>query len=156
MVRVMASGVFDILHVGHLHFLSEAKKLGDELFVVIATDNTVRKEKREPIMPQEHRQELIAALKPVDKAMLGDDKDMYAPVRRIKPDIVALGYDQDFDEKNLAKELKENKIKAKVVRLNHYDAELDATRKIIGKIVYMWSYQKDIEYLEAVSAKGKR
>ncbi|MEE9489142.1 MAG: adenylyltransferase/cytidyltransferase family protein, partial [Thermoplasmata archaeon] len=49
MVRVMASGVFDLLHTGHLHYLEEAKKLGDELIVVVARDSTVRKEKHEPI-----------------------------------------------------------------------------------------------------------
>ncbi|MCJ2563189.1 MAG: adenylyltransferase/cytidyltransferase family protein, partial [Candidatus Thermoplasmatota archaeon] len=55
MVRVMASGVFDLLHTGHLHYLEEAKKLGDELIVVVARDSTVRKEKHDPITTEDVR-----------------------------------------------------------------------------------------------------
>ena len=69
MVRVMASGVFDLLHSGHLHFLEEARKLGDELIVVVATDKTVREKKHEPITNQEMRLKMVAALRPVDLAV---------------------------------------------------------------------------------------
>ena len=99
MVRVMASGVFDLLHPGHLYYLKEAKKLGDELVVVGATDNTVRKRKHEPITPQDMRLEMVEALKPVDRAVLGHENDVFRTVEELKPDIIALGYDQDFDEK---------------------------------------------------------
>ena len=149
MVRVMASGVFDLLHPGHLHYLQEAKNLGDELYVVIATDYTVLKKKREPITPQEYRLELVASLKPVDKAMLGNDDDMFVVVKEIDPDIIALGYDQDFDELNLKEELAKHGIDAKIVRLTHYDSDLDGTRKIINKIIYLQSYQKRMEDLES-------
>jgi len=71
MTRVMASGVFDILHTGHVHYLSEAKSLGDELIVVVATDNTVRRRKHQPITPEKMRLELVNSLKPVDQAVLG-------------------------------------------------------------------------------------
>ena len=65
MTRVMASGVFDILHTGHVHYLSEAKKLGDELVVVVATDATVKRRKHMPIIPEKMRLELVSSLKKV-------------------------------------------------------------------------------------------
>ena len=79
MVRVMASGVFDILHTGHISYLEQAKALGDELYVVVASDNTVRKNKHEPITPERMRVRIVSALKPVDVAMIGNDSgDMFA------------------------------------------------------------------------------
>ena len=96
MTRVMASGVFDIVHSGHLHYLQEARRLGDELVVVVATDATVRRRKHEPIIPEKMRLELVSALKPVDAAVLGGEGDMFAVVENVRPDIIAIGYDQDF------------------------------------------------------------
>lgn len=135
MTRVMATGVFDILHTGHLHYLSEAKKLGDELVVVVATDATVRKRKHEPITPEAMRVELVGALKPVDKAVLGREGDMYEVVAQLKPDVIALGYDQQFDEKKLEKELRTRGMKVKVVRLGKYEDDLNGTRKILQKVI---------------------
>ncbi len=133
MARVMATGVFDLLHIGHLHYLKEAKKLGDELVVVIATDETVRKRKHNPIMPQEMRRELVEALKPVDRAVIGYTDDFLRIVEEIKPDIIALGYDQDAGD--LEKKLEERGISARVVRCTRYsDYDLNGTRKIIKKI----------------------
>ncbi|MDD1743968.1 MAG: FAD synthase [Methanomassiliicoccales archaeon] len=135
MKRVMATGVFDILHPGHLHFLLEAKSLGDELVVVVATDATVRKHKHEPITPEKMRVELVGALKPVDRALLGHEGDMFDIVFQVKPDIIALGYDQPFDEKDLEKRLAERGLNVNVVRLHKFEDDLNGTRKIIQKIV---------------------
>jgi len=136
MVRVMATGVFDILHLGHLHYLEESKKLGDELVVVVATDTTVRKRKHEPITPEKMRCELVSSLKPVDKAVLGrDGGDIFEIVKDLRPDIITLGYDQPFDQRNLEKELAKRGLKVKVVRMPHLDHDLDGTRKIISKII---------------------
>lgn len=133
MVRVMASGVFDLLHIGHLYYLKEAKKYGDELIVVVANDETVRKRKHEPIMPAEERRKLVEALKPVDKAVIGYADDYLKIVEEIKPDIIALGYDQHFE--GLEEELNKRGIKAKIVRCGRYeDSDLNKTRKIIEKI----------------------
>jgi FAD synthetase len=134
MKRVMATGVFDILHPGHLHFLLEAKSLGDELVVVVATDATVRKHKHEPITPEKMRVELVGALKPVDRALLGREGDMFEIVLQVKPDIIALGYDQQFDEKDLERRLAERGLKVKVIRLHKFEDDLNGTRKIIQKI----------------------
>jgi len=151
MTRVMATGVFDILHSGHLHYLQEAKSLGDELYVVIATDATVRKRKHEPITPERMRVELVQALKPVDKALLGTEGDMFETVRQIDPDIIALGYDQAFDERELQKELKKRGLKAKVVRLSKHEDDLNGTRKIIQKVVDWHTMRNELEREE-----GKR
>ncbi len=135
MTRVMASGVFDILHSGHVHYLSEAKNLGDELVVVVATDATVRRRKHMPITPEKMRLELLNSLKPVDRAVLGREGDMYKVVEEIRPDIIAIGYDQTFDEKVVEAELRKRGLDTKVVRLSHYSADLDGTRKIIQRII---------------------
>lgn len=122
MVRVLATGTFDILHPGHLLYLEEAKKLGDELFVIVARDTTVRKYKRSPIIPEEQRLRMVSALKVVDKAMLGSAGDMYEPLYSIKPDIIALGYDQGFNEEALEKELRERGFHSKVIRIKEHNS----------------------------------
>ncbi len=148
MVRVMASGVFDLLHPGHLYYLKEAKKLGDELVVVVATDNTVRKRKHEPITPQDMRLEMVEALKPVDMAVLGHEDDMFRTVEELKPDIIALGYDQSFDEERLRMELKERGMDIEVVRIGPLSTDLNATRKLIQKIIDWYEFQKRMEAVE--------
>ena len=148
MVRVMASGVFDILHTGHIHYLTEAKKLGDELYVVVATDATVRKKKHEPITSEGMRLELVRSLKPVDFAYLGHEGDIFEIVMEIKPDIIALGYDQHFNEHQLAADLEERGIQAKVVRISEFDHDLNGTRKIIQKIVDWYTFKKKIDEKE--------
>jgi FAD synthetase len=142
MTRVMASGVFDIIHTGHLHYLTEAKNLGDELVVVIATDSTVRKSKHEPVTPEKMRLELVQALKPVDRAVLGHENDRYGIVEEVKPDIIAIGYDQPFDERVLEEELRKRGLKVKVVRLSKYSNDLNGTRKIIKKIIDWYTASK--------------
>jgi len=148
MKRVMATGVFDILHSGHLHYLQEAKELGDELYVVVATDATVRRRKHEPITPERMRVELVQALKPVDKAILGNEGDMYETVRSIEPDIIAIGYDQAFSEKELETELRKRGLKARVVRLSKYEDDLNGTRKIIQKVLDWHTMRKELERRE--------
>lgn len=149
MVRVMATGVFDILHLGHLHYLEESKKLGDELVVVVATDTTVRKRKHEPITPEKMRCELVASLKPVDKAVLGrEGGDIFEIVKDLRPDIITLGYDQPFDQQNLEKELAKRGLKVKVVRMPHLDHDLDGTRKIINKIIEFQTANQKLREVE--------
>jgi len=150
MVKVMASGTFDLLHLGHIYYLKEAKKLGDELIVVVATDKTVRKLKHEPINPEKIRVNLVKELEVVDEAYLGYEDDMYEIVEEIKPDIIAIGYDQIHDEKKIKKELKKRKIDAKVVRLKEYKggSDLEGTRRIISKIISAYEIQKSIERIE--------
>ncbi len=147
--RVMAGGTFDILHLGHLHYLEEAKELGDELVVVIACDKTVREHKHEPLMNEDVRREMVAALKPVDKAIVGGEGDRYDTVEEVDPDIIALGYDQRHEEEKLKKDLKiRNMDDIKVERLSHHSHELDGTRQIIRKIIDWYSMKKELEKAE--------
>ena len=135
MVRVMASGVFDILHTGHLAYLQQARSYGDELIVVVACDNTVRRKKHEPITPESMRVKLVDNLKPVDHAILGKDGDIFETVRKIEPDVIVLGFDQGFDEKDLENELSKRGMGGiKVVRAKECAEDLNATRRIIAKI----------------------
>ena len=147
MVRVMASGVFDILHPGHVHFLEEAKKLGNELIVVVARDSTAVKMKHVPIIPENLRKEMVGYLKPVDKAILGHEKEnIYEILKEIKPDIIAIGYDQKFDEKEVEIECEKRGLNIKVVRLSRFvEHDLNGTRKIIREIVkrYSETHEKD-------------
>jgi FAD synthetase len=136
MVRVMASGVFDIIHPGHIFYLKKARELGDELFVVIASDKTVERRKRKPIMRQEERAVVVGALKPVDSVIIGKDTgDIFETVREIKPDVVALGFDQAFDESELEREAKKHGLDLRVVRMPKMNGDSDATRKIIARIL---------------------
>ena len=135
MVRVMASGVFDILHTGHISYLEQAKALGDELYVVVASDNTVRKNKHEPITPERMRVRIVSALKPVDVAMIGNDSgDMFAILDEIRPDVIVLGFDQKFDENTLSEELKKRGFDIAVKRADQSGEDLEATRYARGLI----------------------
>ena len=120
-MRVLAAGCFDLLHYGHLRYLEEAKKLGGEnaeLIVIVARDSTIIKRKgHPPIMNEEHRRALVEALKPVDKAILGrEDFDIISIINEVKPDIIALGYDQ----KDLEEFLLKKNLNIKIVRLEKY------------------------------------
>lgn len=137
-IKVMATGTFDIIHPGHAFYLEEAKKLGGsdaELFVVIATDKTVEKHKRIPIMGQNQRAEMISKLKMVDEVFIGDENDPFKIVKDKKPDIIAIGPDQNFQIEKLQKQLQDKGLSSKVVKINDYKKfELDSSCKIIKKI----------------------
>ncbi len=115
---VLAGGVFDIIHPGHIHTLNAAKKLGDVLVVVVATDNTaVKMKKRRPLHVQEQRQELVNSLSMVDLSLIGQENDIFKTVNHIKPQIIALGYDQIHQEKFITEGCKKIELDAKVARL---------------------------------------
>jgi FAD synthetase len=135
MTTVVATGVFSILHPGHVLFLEAAKKLGDKLVVIVATDATVRREKGKVIVPEEQRLKVVQSLKMVDRAVLGDENDLFKPISEIKPDVIAIGKDQNHDSGNLAEELKKRGLETKVVKIDAYwEADLDSSTKIIEKI----------------------
>lgn len=133
-VRVLTTGVFDLLHPGHIAMLEEAAKLGDELIVVIARDSSATKEKHHPITPEEHRRRMVEALKPVAKAVLGHEGDYYRIVEELRPDVIALGYDQKFDVAAVEAKCASRGVACKVVRLPHFMGDLDGTRKIVEKV----------------------
>ncbi len=151
MARVMAVGVFDLLHAGHLHYVEQAKALGDELVVVVAHDDTVRKQKHEPVTNQELRCRMVQGLKPVDTAIIGNPPTMpiYEILETVKPDIIALGYDQKHSLDAIKNGLKENGWEdVEVIRVEGLADDLDGTRKIIAKILRLWSGETGGPYEE--------
>jgi len=137
---VLASGVFDLLHYGHLRFLEEAKNSGGKgakLVVVVARDKTVMRMKgKPPIMPEEERRALVEALKVVDEAILGfEDFDMERVLNTVRPDIVALGYDQGYLEEKVKKAAKNIGINVKIVRIKKFGRRLSSSeiKKQIAK-----------------------
>jgi len=138
---VLASGVFDLLHLGHVKFLEAAKKTGGknaELIVIIARDSTVEKNKgRKPIMPENQRRALVESLKVVDTAVLGfEEFDLGDVIERIKPDVIALGYDQTDMEKSVQAYVDKHKLNIKVVRIGKFEEdELNSSSKIRQRIV---------------------
>ena len=129
---VLASGVFDLLHYGHLKFLEEAKKSGGKgakLVVVGARDKTVVRMKGEPpIMPEEERRALVEALKVVDEAVLGfEEFSMERVLQMVNPDIVALGYDQGYLEEDVKKAAEKLGMKIEVVRIGKFGRRLSSS-----------------------------
>ena len=151
MVRVMAVGVFDLLHAGHLHYLEQAKALGDHLTVVIAHDETVRMRKHEPVTSQDLRCRMVAGLKAVDHAMVGNPPSvpMYDILPLVQPDIIALGYDQEHAETAIRAGLDERGYdQIELVRVEGLTEDLDGTRKIIDKILSLQWTQKRQEEIQ--------
>jgi cytidyltransferase-like protein len=115
---VLAGGVFDIIHPGHIHTLNAAKALGGVLVVAIATDKTAQKmKKRPPLHNQELRRELVSYLSMVDKAIIGHEDDIFETVKEIKPDIIVLGYDQIHQEKFIDDGCKRINLDVEIIRL---------------------------------------
>ena len=122
--------------------------------VVVATDSRVRELKHEPVTCEAMRVELVSALRPVDRAVLGKEGDMFSIVEELKPDIITLGYDQEHDEERIRAALKERGLKVEVVRLPKLDHDLDGTRKIIQRILHGYTFQKKMEAIEAIPAEN--
>ena len=115
---VLAGGVFDIIHPGHVHTLRAAKALGNVLVVVIATDRTAQKMKsRIPLHNMELRRDLVSSLSMVDYAMIGHEGDIFKTVEFVKPDIIALGYDQVHQEKFITDGCKKINVNVTIARL---------------------------------------
>tara|TARA_B100000900_G_scaffold129102_2_gene109148 strand:+ start:24073 stop:24504 length:432 start_codon:yes stop_codon:yes gene_type:complete len=134
----MAVGVFDLLHAGHLHYLEQAKSLGEHLTVVIAHDDTVRIRKHEPVTNHELRRRMVEGLKPVNEAIIGNPPEVpiFDILPKVEPDIIALGYDQEHAEDSIRNKLIQlgyNSIQ--VVRVDGLSEDLDGTRKIIARIL---------------------
>ena len=115
---ILAGGVFDIIHPGHIHTLNAAKALGGVLVVAIATDKTAKKmKKRSPLHTQELRRELVSCLSMVDKAIVGHEDDIFQTVKEVKPNIIVLGYDQVHQEKFISDGCKRINLNVEIVRL---------------------------------------
>ena len=139
---VLAGGVFDIIHPGHIHTLNSAKDLSGAdgiLVVVVATDKTAKKmKKRSPLHSQELRCELVSCLSMVDRAVIGNEEDIFETVKAIKPNIIALGYDQIHQEQFISDGCKRINLDVKIVRLESTVPELSSSEieKEYGKDIH--------------------
>ena len=137
-MHVLAVGVFDLLHAGHLHYLEQAKSLGDHLTVIVAHDDTVRERKHEPVTSHDLRCRMVKGLKPVNEAIVGNPPSVpiFEILDDVNPDIIALGYDQEHAEENIRSSLKDlGKWHIQVRRVEGLSDDLDGTRKIIARIL---------------------
>jgi FAD synthetase len=138
---VLASGTFDLLHLGHVRFLEEAKKAGGknaDLVVIVARDSTVKSRKgKKPIMPEDQRRALVESLKVVDEAILGwEDFSIDKVIERIKPDVIAVGHDQDGIENEVLKAVQKRNVGIEVAKIGRFGKrELDCSSKIVRKII---------------------
>lgn len=135
---VVAQGTFDILHPGHLHYLREAKTMGEDLHVIVARSSNVT-HKPGPIVPGRQRVEMVGALKPVDYARLGHPEDIFVPIEEIEPDIIALGHDQHHDDEAIQAAAAERGVDLEVRRATPLESDdgeaLLSTGRIIDRIL---------------------
>jgi len=125
MKLVMCSGTFDIIHPGHLYYLSESKKHGDKLIVVVARDKTTEKIKGKfPKNNENKRLEAVNSLKVVDEAILGNEGNIFDILGQLKPKVVCLGYDQRVSKEEIEKELQNRNLKAEVIRISSHKPQI--------------------------------
>jgi len=125
-MRVMVFGTFDNLHPGHLSYFSQARRFGEELFVIVARDkNVVRQKGRLPLEDEKARLRNVRLALGLagGRAMLGNIRDQYSVIRRLRPDFIALGYDQKVDMKQLKSEIAESRLFCKIRRLKPYQPD---------------------------------
>jgi FAD synthetase len=138
---VLASGTFDLLHLGHVKYLEEAKKAGGrnaELMVIVARDSTVEKRKgKKPVMPENQRRALVESLKVVDDAILGYEVfSIEKVIEKIRPDVIAVGYDQNGVEQTVRNYVRQKSLNIKVAKIDKFsEDELDSSSKIKRKII---------------------
>ncbi|MCQ8893316.1 MAG: FAD synthase [Methanolinea sp.] len=134
MKRVVATGTFDILHPGHLYYLGESRKLGDVLYVIVARDQNVRHKPR-PVIPEDQRVRMVASLRVVDHAVLGDLHDMFRPIEEIRPDVITFGYDQHFNEEKIRDELAARGLAPLLVRIGQYRGDPYCSSREIVQLI---------------------
>lgn len=138
---VLASGTFDLLHLGHVKYLEEAKKTGGrdaELIVIVARDSTVEKRKRKkPVISESQRRALVESLKVVDEAVLGYEIfSIEKVIQKIRPDVIAVGYDQEGIDQTIRNYVRRKGLDIKVAKIGKFsEDELDSSSKIKRKII---------------------
>ena len=141
---VLAAGVFDVLHLGHVRFLEEAKRAGGsnaELVVIVARDRTVEKRKGEkPVISENQRRALVESLKVVDEAILGyEEFDIGKVIEKIKPDVIAVGHDQRSISEDVRKAIAKRGLRVRVVKIGKFgEDELDSSSEIKRKIIELY------------------
>lgn len=120
-MKVMTFGTFDILHPGHVYLLKKAKQLGDILIIVLARDNNIFMFKgKKPDNNIKVRLKNLKKLNIANRVIFGDKEDYLKCIKIEKPDIIALGYDQNINVEILRKYIKQYKKNIKIIRLKSY------------------------------------
>lgn len=132
---VMAFGTFDFFHAGHENYLEQARALGDQLVVVVARDETVKKVKNAaPMYNERKRLRDVQNCKHVDRAVLGFADDKYRVIKKYAPDILALGYDQYVFTYGLENYFIKENLNVKMVRLAPFQPETFKSSLIKGSL----------------------
>jgi FAD synthetase len=142
---VLATGAFDLLHLGHVRFLEASKRKGGpgaKLIVVVARDKTVLSRKgRMPILPEAQRRELVASLRVVDKAVLGHAHlDLLGILREVRPDIICVGYDQKQIKSSVKNLLRKERLSIRVVQIPKFGPNgLNSSTSIKQRVSKRWT-----------------
>lgn len=138
-IRVMAFGTFDLVHKGHLSFFRQAKKYGDYLIVSVSRDLIVERLKgRKPLFSERKRMDKIRKLRVADKVVLGRQNNYFLAIKKLKPDVICLGYDQRFFVDELREFIRKNKLKIKIIRLKGYKTNIyksSILKRLSGPVV---------------------
>jgi FAD synthetase len=130
---VMMGGAFEIIHPGHVDALSEARRFGNTLVVVVATDESVQKNKgRPPVTSQALRVGLVSSVRQVDLALPGNKGSIYDILLRIRPDVVALGYDQRHSAELIAREAATRGLHVRLARLGTQIPDLKTSKILLS------------------------
>lgn len=131
MKTVITFGAFDLVHKGHIHYLSQAKKYWTKLVTIVARDATIQKIKgKKPKFDENKRLKDILDLKISDIVELWDSKDFMYWIKKYKPDVVAIWYDQNSFIHQLSEYLNKNKLKTAVVHIDPYKPEIYKSSKL--------------------------
>lgn len=132
MKRILVGGVFSVLHPGHMFFLRKAKSLGDFLIVVVSSDRTSLKKNGVLLRTAKERKLEVEKTGIADRVIIGDDEDRFNVVKKERPDIIALGYDQKIDE-DFKKRIKESGLNCRIVRINEKFKEYSSSKILRNK-----------------------
>jgi FAD synthetase len=142
---VLATGAFDLLHLGHVRFLEASKRRGGpgaKLIVVVARDKTVLNRKgRMPILPEDQRRELVGSLRVVDKAILGHTHlDLLGVLREVRPEIISVGYDQKQIKASVEQLLRSEHLAVRVVQIPKLGPSgLNSSTGIKQRVAQRWA-----------------
>ncbi|MCL5775019.1 MAG: adenylyltransferase/cytidyltransferase family protein [Patescibacteria group bacterium] len=125
--RIMVFGTFDMVHEGHVNFFKQARALASNPFLIVSVArdvNVARIKGKTPLVPERLRRKNLALVPLVDKAVLGGKHKYFFHIKRQRPDVIALGYDQKAYVKELLRDIKTAGMKTKVIRLRAYKAQV--------------------------------
>lgn len=131
-MKVLTFGTFDVFHPGHVHYLKTSKTYGDELYVLVARDQTVEKIKgKVPRNSEDKRLEIVKNQDFVDDAFLGNKSNFYEVLDKVKPEVICLGYDQMDFIVDLEEELSKRNLESEIVRISSHKPEIYKSSKMI-------------------------